>query len=184
MGGGDGSLLELAARRGETVGETVVRLLEATECRASVVIATTLETDVDTCLVSPRATVGSDGILVGERPHPRGFGTFPRFMRRAIEGGLPLEAAIAAMTGRAAARLGVADRGRIAVGLAADLCLFDPDSFRDRATYDEPTRLAEGMDYVIVNGELTWAEGAPTGATPGQALRSSAGAAREVHLTA
>jgi N-acyl-D-amino-acid deacylase len=174
MGGGDGSLDDLRRRRGESLGETVATLLEVTECRASVVAASTRESDVTACLVHPRATVGSDGILVGERPHPRGFGTFPRFLRRATAAGLEFEAAVAAMTGRSAARLGLRDRGVIAAGAAADLCLFDPASFIDEATYDDPTRLARGMDLVLVNGTVVWSDGAATGATPGRALRSRA----------
>lgn len=183
VGGNSGSLVELAARRSETVGETVAHLLELTECRASVIIDSTLETDVTRCLTHPRATVGSDGILIGERPHPRGYGTFPLFLRRATRAGLSLEQAVAAMTGRSAATLGLRDRGTIDAGKAADLCLFDPASFRDAATYDHPTRLARGMDYVLVNGTVVWDDGAPTGATPGQALRSQATSTPAIHPT-
>jgi N-acyl-D-amino-acid deacylase len=177
IGGGNGALDELARTRRETVGETVATLLELTECRASVVAASTLESDVTACLVHELATVGSDGILIGERPHPRGFGAFPRFLRRATGAGLSLEQAVAAMTSRSAARLGLADRGRIAPGAAADLCLFDPEAFHDEATYDEPTRLARGMDCVLVNGIVVWEDGAVTGATPGRALRPVGGGA-------
>jgi N-acyl-D-amino-acid deacylase len=60
----------------------------------------------------------------------------------------------------------------VAVGAAADLCVFDPDAFRDTATYDDPARLATGMDTVIVTGGVVWRDGAATGATPGVALRS------------
>jgi N-acyl-D-amino-acid deacylase len=140
---------------------------------ASVVASSTREDDVIACLIHPLASVGSDGLLVGERPHPRGFGTFPRYLRLAQENGLTLEQAIAAMTGRAASHLGLHDRGRIAVGAAADLCIFDPDGFLDRATHDEPTLLATGMDKVVVNGVLVWDNGAATGKTPGRALRKT-----------
>ena len=172
LGGGEPRLVDIAQRRDESVGQTIVSLLEMTECRASVVVASTLESDVTACLVHRFATVGSDGLLVGERPHPRAFGTFPRFLRRAKANGLALEGAVKAMTGRAAARLGLADRGRIEVGVAADLCVFDAERFVDRATYDDPTRLATGMELVFVNGVVVWDQDGATGETPGQAIRA------------
>ncbi len=179
LGGDEPGLVEVSRRRGETIGETVVSLLELTECRASVVAASTLESDVTACLVHPFATVGSDGLLVGDRPHPRAFGTFPRFLRRARASGLSLEEAVTAMTGRSAARLGLTDRGRITVGAAADLCVFDPERFVDLATYDDPTHLAEGMELVLVNGVAVWEDDHATGETPGQALQAKQGGAKQ-----
>jgi N-acyl-D-amino-acid deacylase len=173
LGGSDARLAEIVRSTGHTMGETITTLLELSECRASVVASTTVESDVTACLSHPAATIGSDGILVGERPHPRGFGTFPRYLRRVQDNGARLEAAIAAATGRAAERLGLRDRGTISPGAAADLCVFDPDAFSDPATYDDPTRLARGMDAVLVNGVVVWENGASTGATPGIALRHS-----------
>jgi N-acyl-D-amino-acid deacylase len=169
--GGDPRLAEIARGRGRTMGETIATLLELTECRASVVAAATVESDVTACLTHPLATIGSDGILLGERPHPRGFGTFPRYLRRAQQNGMGLEEAIATATGRAARRLGLRDRGTVSVGAAADLCILDPDAFADTATYDDP-QLARGMDTVLVNGVVVWEKTASTGATPGMALRN------------
>lgn len=171
VGGSEPRLVEVARTRGASIGETIATLLELSECRASVVAASTLESDVTICLAHPLATVGSDGLLVGERPHPRGFGTFPRYLRRVQANGASLEEAVAAMTSRAARRLGLSDRGRVAVGAAADLCVFDPEEFHDEATYDEPTRLAKGMDTVLVNGVVVWEHGTTTDQTPGIALR-------------
>ena len=171
LGVQEARLVDIAEERNETVGESVVALLGATSCRASVIAASTRESDVTLCLLAPLATIGSDGILVGERPHPRGFGTFPRFLRRAGENGIPLGEAIAAMTGRSARRLGLRDRGIVQVGAAADLCLFDLSSFHDTATFDHPKQLAVGMDMVFVNGVVVWEDGYATGATPGRALR-------------
>jgi N-acyl-D-amino-acid deacylase len=170
LGVDDPSLIRIAARRGESIGECVVALLNLTEGRASVIAASTVSSDVDACLRHPSAMIGSDGLLVGEMPHPRAYGAFPRFLRRALGLGVPLEGAIAAMTRRGADRLGLRDRGRVAVGAWADLAIFDPSRFVDRATYDAPRQFAAGMDHVIVNGEIVWEEGAATGLLPGRAL--------------
>jgi N-acyl-D-amino-acid deacylase len=172
MGGSDARLAEIARSSGSTMGETITTLLELSECRASVVASATIESDVTACLIHPMAMIGSDGILLGERPHPRGFGTFPRYLRRAQDNGTRLEQAIAALTRRPALRLGLRNRGIVASGAAADLCVFDPDAFSDEATYDDPTRLARGMDTVLVNGGVVWEHGAMTGARPGVALRN------------
>ncbi|MEO7117651.1 MAG: amidohydrolase family protein, partial [Candidatus Limnocylindrales bacterium] len=79
--------------------------------------------------------------------------------------------AVRKMTSAPAARLGLTDRGRIADGLKADLCLFDPAAVRATATYHEPRQFPIGIPYVIVNGTLVVDEGRHTGATPGRALR-------------
>ena len=75
------------------------------------------------------------------------------------------------MTGKAAGFLGIPDRGRIVEGAWADLSIFDPDSFVSMASYKDPRSHARGMHAVFVNGVQVWAEGRPTGATSGRALR-------------
>src|SRR5690606_19106208 len=99
-------------------------------------------------------TGGSDGLLVGERPHPRAWGTFPLYLARYVRalGVLGLEECIAHLTGRAAARLRLVDRGLIREGYAADLVLFDPESITDTATFDNPRSPATGIRHVLVNG--------------------------------
>ena len=116
--------------------------------------------------------VGSDGIF-GARPHPRLYGTAPRFLGRfAIrEGLLPVEEAVARLTSRAADRLGLADRGRIAPGKRADLVLLDPALYVDTGTYADPARQPEGVAGVWVAGLRAWRDGAPTGARPGGVVR-------------
>src|SRR5204863_1209334 len=83
------------------------------------------------------------------------------------EGVLTLADCVAHLTGRAARRLRLADRGLVGVGYAADLVLFDPATVRDTATYDEPRRQCAGIPYVYVNGEAVIADGRRTGALPG-----------------
>ncbi len=116
--------------------------------------------------------VGSDGIF-GPHPHPRVYGTAPRFLGRFVlrEGLVPVEEAVARLTARAADRLGLADRGRLARGLRADLVLLDPARYVDTATYADPCRSPEGVVGVWVAGERVWRDGAPTGARPGGVVR-------------
>ncbi len=134
------------------------------------------EADVQRILSFEASMVGSDGIALGERPHPRLWGTFPRVLGRYCRelGLFPLETAVWKMSGLTAQRFGLADRGRVAEGLAADLVLFDPATVADRASYDEPQRPAAGIAAVWVNGALAWRDGQSTGARCGQVLRRTA----------
>ncbi|GAA5016952.1 D-aminoacylase [Kitasatospora paranensis] len=118
-------------------------------------------------------TAGSDGLLVGARPHPRAWGTFPRYLGHygREEGVLTLEQAVTRMTGRPARRLRLERRGLIRPGHHADLVLFDPGTVRDTATYDHPRRPAAGIADVYVNGTAVIDRGRTTGALPGRALR-------------
>jgi N-acyl-D-aspartate/D-glutamate deacylase len=117
--------------------------------------------------------VGTDSTFIGAKPSPRTYGSYPRILGQFVreERLLGLETAIAKMTSLPAARLGLRDRGRLADGLAADLVVFDPATVRANATYDEPRRYPDGIEHVVVNGELVVDGGRHTGATPGRALR-------------
>ena len=130
------------------------------------------EDDVERVLRYPATMIGSDGLPHDRHPHPRLWGTFPRVLGHyARERGLfPLEEAVHRMTGLPARRFGLRDRGEIAPGRHADLVVFDPRRVIDRATYAEPTRAAEGIDYVMVAGALAYAGGA-TGSRAGRFLR-------------
>ena len=132
------------------------------------------EENVRTIMTHPAHTAGSDGILVGDRPHPRSWGTFPRYLAVYVRelGILSWEQAIRKMTSLPAQRLGFADRGLLRPGMAADVVCFDPETVRDTATYEEPRRVPEGIPYVIVNGRPVVDEGSHTGDLPGRALRS------------
>jgi N-acyl-D-amino-acid deacylase len=134
------------------------------------------EENVRTIMTHPAHTGGSDGILVGERPHPRSYGTFPRYLAVYVRelGILTLEQAVRKLTSLPAQRVGFPDRGLLRPGLAADVVCFDPDAVRDTATYEEPRRLPEGIPYVIVNGRFAVDEGRRTDELTGQALRASA----------
>jgi N-acyl-D-amino-acid deacylase len=118
-------------------------------------------------------TGGSDGILVGAKPHPRAWGTFPRFLGHYCRelGLLTLEDMIRHLTGRPAARLKLVRRGLIRPGYAADLVLFDPETIRETATFEDPKQPATGIQLVLVNGVPALDGGRLTGALAGRALR-------------
>jgi N-acyl-D-aspartate/D-glutamate deacylase len=133
------------------------------------------EPDLLRILSFPPSLVGSDGLPHDKRPHPRLWGTFPRvlghFVReRAV---LPLEQAVAKMTGQTAAVLGLNERGLVKPGYRADLVLFDPDTVRDRATYEDPEAPAVGIDCVMVNGQVTYENGKLSDSTPGRFLAAA-----------
>ena len=137
------------------------------------------EADLRCALVHPEVMIGSDGSSLavdGElgrgKPHPRSYGTFPRVLARYVrdEPILSLEAAVHKMTGLPARRLGLGDRGVLAVGAKADVVGFDPARVEDLATYENPHRYAAGIPYVLVNGRVVIDRGEHTGALPGRVL--------------
>ena len=120
--------------------------------------------------------VGSDGIF-GAKPHPRLYGSAPRFLGRfAIRDGLvPVEEAVARLTARAADRLDLRDRGRVEPGKRADLVLLDPTRYVDEGTYDDPISTPDGVLGVWVAGQAVWRDGRATGARPGGVVRTARG---------
>ncbi|SAK82385.1 N-acyl-D-amino-acid deacylase [Caballeronia hypogeia] len=130
------------------------------------------EGDVRSILSFAATMIGSDGLPVGDNPHPRLWGTFPRVLGHySREVGLfPLETAVWKMSGLTARTFGLADRGTVEVGKHADLVIFDAATVRDTATYDAPTSPAEGIDAVFVNGALTWSDGGHTGQRNGSVI--------------
>jgi len=137
------------------------------------------EKDVRTAMVSHLVSFGSDGaavkpegVLGQGKPHPRWYGTFPRTLGKYVreEKVLPLETAILKMTWMNAQKLGLRDRGLVREGMAGDLFLFDPDRIIDRATFSDPHQFPEGVEYVLVNGQVVIDQGKHTGLKPGLIL--------------
>jgi len=131
------------------------------------------EEDVRRIMTHHAHMVGSDSLLIGGKPNPRTYGTYPRYLGRYVRelGILTLEDCIRKMTSLPAQRLGLQDRGLLREGLAADIVIFDPDTVIDKATFEAPRRYPEGILYVLVNGELVVADGQHTGTLPGRALK-------------
>jgi N-acyl-D-aspartate/D-glutamate deacylase len=119
------------------------------------------------------SAAATDGLLSREKGHPRGWGSAARILGRYVreEKLLTLEEAVRKMTSLPASRMGLADRGLVRPGMAADLVAFDPDTVADRATFAEPRRYSAGIPYVAVNGELVVDGGTITAARPGRPLR-------------
>lgn len=136
------------------------------------------EDDVQRVLRFEETMIGSDGIPLGDKPHPRLWGTFPRVLGHYCRdvGLFPLETAVWKMTGLTARNFGLHGRGALKVGHHADVVIFDPDTIRDAASYAQPTQAAEGIDAVIVNGAVTWRRGAHTGARNGQVITRASNA--------
>jgi len=152
------------------------------ECEGSVgtVYAHHDEADMNLALRQPWCSIGSDGSALAitgplrrGNPHPRNFGTFPRVLglyvreRQVLE----LEDAVRKMTSLNAAKLGIHDRGLLRPGFFADITIFDPRRIIDHATYTEPFQYNEGIEYVLVNGQVVLDGDKHTGARPGRILR-------------
>ncbi len=118
-------------------------------------------------------TGGSDGILRGDKPHPRAYGTFPEYLGRYVRelGVLTLEECVARLTSRPAARLRLPDRGLVREGYRADLVLFDPKTVAAGSTFDAPRTLPTGIPFVIIDGRFVIEDGRRTDVLAGRAVR-------------
>src|SRR5262249_26936149 len=171
----------LAQERGQDPIDTVADYLVEDKGATRVLVTSISEDDIRALVASPLALVGSDGNCVATygtvsqgRPHPRFYGTFPRVIPRYVgdERLLPLELAVHKMTGASARALKLRDRGLIKEGYRADVTIFDPADFRDRASYADPHQYPSGeRTTVIVNGTIVVENANHTGALPGRVLR-------------
>lgn len=159
--------------------ETVLQLLEKGQVRG--IFHAISEPDMEAILADPTTMIASDGevtVFGRAAPHPRSYGTFPRFLAVYVREKklVRLEEAIRKMTSFPSQRVGLSDRGILRPGLKADLVVFDPARIRDRATYENPHQYAEGVAAVVVNGVPVLEKGAMTGARPGEVVRGPAAA--------
>jgi N-acyl-D-aspartate/D-glutamate deacylase len=174
----------LAAARGLDSIDLLCDYLIEDNGATRVLITSIAEEDVREIVRSPSALVGSDGNCVADygvvgqgMPHPRFYGTFPRIIGRYVHEQqlLPLEWAVHKMTGATARALRLRDRGLLKEGYRADVAIFDPADFKDRATYADPHQYPSGdRTTVLVNGVVVVENAQHTGATPGMVLRRSA----------
>ncbi|RRO17483.1 D-aminoacylase [Saccharopolyspora rhizosphaerae] len=169
------SIAESARAAGAEPTEFYFDVLIGEQLGASCLMHVGHEDNVRAIMRHRTHTAGSDGLLVGARPHPRAWGTFPRYLGHYVRelGVLGLEECVRNMTSRPADRLGLTDRGRVREGHVADLVLFEPETVRDTATFDEPRQQAVGIPHVSVNGVSVIEDGRRTDALPGRALRRS-----------
>lgn len=166
--------IDAAKRAGKEPIEFYLDFLDQENYKVSAVLHGGHEPNVRAIMQHPKHMVGSDGILVGNRPHPRGYGTFARYLGfyGRDEHVLTFEGAVARMTGRPASRLKLTDRGLVKGGYRADLVLLHRESVIDRSTYEEPRTPATGFVHVWIDGTPTLWDGARTDNLPGRAIRS------------
>jgi len=159
--------------------DVIMDVVSADRGNTSNVIFIMSEDDVRLALKHPLVSLctdsgasARDGIFSQERSHPRAWGSAARILGRYVrdEKLLTLEEAVRKMTSLPASRMGLADRGIVRPGMLADLVVFDPDSVRDKATFDDPLQYSEGIPFVAVNGQLVVDGGQITAARPGRAL--------------
>jgi N-acyl-D-aspartate/D-glutamate deacylase len=174
------SIAAIARELGRDPADAAWDLVAAGSGRVMAIYHMMSEPDIETALRFPWVSIGSDAgaaLRAGDAdvlglPHPRSYGTFPRVIKRYVKerGVLSLPEAIRMMTSWPATRMRLDDRGVIRSGLWADVVIFDLDRIDDRATYDEPVLYPEGIDYVLVNGQIVIEDGRHTGARPGHVL--------------
>lgn len=138
------------------------------------------EEEIKSVLTHPLVMIASDGGAAATygplseiTPHPRYYGTFPRVLGKYCRDNrfFDLPTAVHKMTGMPAQRLGLKDRGKVDVGLAADLVVFNPDTVNDRADFMNPHQYAQGIDYVLVNGAVVIDQGEHMGVLAGRVLQ-------------
>ena len=170
---------QLAEEQGKEPVEAVLDLLLEVEAEVAMIQFSMSEENLQRVLRLPWVMIGSDGASLvpqGEmgkgKRHPRSYGTFPRFLGRYVreEGLLTWQEAVRKATALPAERLGLRDRGQLKAGKRADIALLDPQRITDRATFTEPYRYPEGIEYVLVNGQIVIEGGEHTGALPGEVL--------------
>jgi N-acyl-D-amino-acid deacylase len=174
------TIASLAAEQDKDPIDTVCDYLVEDRGTTRVLVTSISEDDIRAIVASPQALVGSDGNcvapygLVGQgMPHPRFYGTFPRVLSRYVREQrlIPLELAIKKMTGATARALKLKNRGLLKKGFHADIVIFDPDDFADRATYSNPHQYPSGArTSVIVNGVLVVENSSHTGALSGRLI--------------
>jgi N-acyl-D-amino-acid deacylase len=174
------TLADIAKLWGKDPIDALFDLLIEDQAFTEVAVFGMSEPDLALALQQPWVSIDNDssgaspeGLLGQEHPHPRAYGTFPRILRKYVreEKKLGLKEAIRKFAALPAQRMRFTDRGVLKQGMWADVVVFDPSKIRDRATFENPNQLSQGMNYVLVNGVPVIDQGKMTGALPGKVLR-------------
>ncbi len=175
------SLAEIAAIEGGDPADLAMDVLADERLAVDCILHCMDEGDVEAIMAVPWIAVCTDAearrpghpVLGRGVPHPRAYGSTARVLGRYVRerGVLPLETAVAKMSGVPAARLGLHQRGLVREGWAADLVVFDAATVIDTATFEHPASYPAGIPHVIVNGRLAIRDGVETGERPGRLLR-------------
>lgn len=173
------TLEEIGKAMGKDPRDAAMDLVIADRAETSCIISIMNEEDVRTAMRHPLISFDTDsgaqaedGKLSESKSHPRAWGTFTRILGRYVreEKVLTLEDAVRKMTSQAAARVGIMDRGIVRPGMFADLTIFDPDTVRDVATFEDPKHYSTGVRFVLVNGRPVVADGRITDERPGRPI--------------
>ncbi len=176
------TLAEIAKEANMNGEEALLETIAANEGRVTTVGLTVSKENTRRAVLDPNAFIASDGESYPETAagsgnliHPRSFGNFPLFWRRYVREQqlIAPEEAIRKITSGPARKIGIKDRGVLKKGMKADIIVFAPGTFRDRATYRNPYRYAEGLIWSIVNGKITIENGTHTGGRNGKVLKSN-----------
>ncbi|MHA2369617.1 MAG: N-acyl-D-amino-acid deacylase family protein, partial [Candidatus Hodarchaeales archaeon] len=175
------NLVEIMELRGDAdVFTTLFDLILEENASVSMVIFEMQEKDIQRIMQSKLTMFSTDsgactisGPFSQGKPHPRHYGTYPRILGRYVreQGVLRLEEAIRKMTSFPAQKFGLTDRGVLRPGMKADIVIFNPDTVIDKATYPDPHQFPEGIQFVIVNGQIAVDNGEYTGILAGKTLR-------------
>ena len=174
------NLVQIGKEMGKDPRDAAMDLVIADGGETSVIISIMREDDVRLALSNPMISIGTDsgaraedGPLSESKSHPRAWGSFPRVLGKYVrdEQLMSVEEAVRRFTSRPAARVGIADRGLLRPGFKADVTIFNPDTIRDRSTFEDPTHYSEGVSYVLVNGKAVVSGGKITGERPGEPVR-------------
>lgn len=164
------TIWQISQNLGISMAEAAAKVCMDTNAGATCISFAMCEEDVDVMLSQEDFCIGSDGVSYSlspednaGKPHPRNFGTFPRFLRLARERKLcSLETAVKRMTGQSAEYIGLKDRGVLKEGMAADITVFDPETVSDMATYENPFQKPIGIRHVFIGGEAALLDGEQT----------------------
>ncbi|MFB7549142.1 amidohydrolase family protein [Streptomyces sp. NPDC056154] len=169
------TVAESARLRGEAPWATARRLLVDDRLGSTILQHVGHEENVRQIMRHRVHTGGSDGILQGDKPHPRAYGTFPQYLGRYVRelGILSLEECVAHLTSRPAKRLRLADRGYVREGYRADLVLFDPETVAAGSTFEQPRTLPVGIPHVLIDGRFVIEDGRRTQVLAGRAVRGA-----------
>ncbi len=173
------SIAAIAKETGKDPADTAYDLVLRGKDRCGAIYFMMSEGDIETAIKFPWVSLGSDSAAMNPRPgepqalgHPRAYGNFPRLIAVYVRDKhvITLEDAIRKLSSWPATRMRLPSRGSIKEGMWADAVIFDLDRIQDRSTYEQPTLPPEGIDYVLVNGQVVIDQGKHTGAKPGQVL--------------
>jgi N-acyl-D-amino-acid deacylase len=174
------TLAEVAQIRKTSPAETIIDLVVHDNSRVDAIYFLMSEENIKKQIALPWVSFGSDeqslapeGVFLRSNPHPRAYGNFARLLGKYVrdENIVPLEEAIRKLTHLPAENLKIIDRGLLKAGYYADVVVFDPETIRDHATFEDPHRYSTGVRHVFVNGQQVLKDGEHTGATPGRIVR-------------